>query len=141
MTPKQYLMQAFKLDDEINRLIDERGAIYSTLLGSQELKHDKVKGSPKNAVEDTYVRLAEYSKKIDEKIDQLVNLKLEISELIDKVPEQNLKTLLTKRYVELKRFEEIAVEMNYDIRWVYRLHGRALQVIDEENPGRFKTRH
>lgn len=141
MTPKQYLMQAFKLDDEINRLIDERGAIYSTLLGSQELKHDKVKGSSKNTTEDTYVRLAEYSEKIDEKIDELVNLKLEISEGIEKVPNQDLRAILSKRYIELKQFEKIAVDMNYDIRHIYRLHGHALQVFGDENEGLLKRCH
>lgn len=141
MRAKGYLKQAFDLDKEINRLIGERQAVFQTLLSAPARSADKIQVSAGNTTEKTYMKLLDYSNRIDEQIDKLVDLKIQISKLIKNVDDQKLRALLSKRYIELKRFEEIAVEMNYDIRHVYRLHGNALQVIEKENQEFFKRCH
>ncbi len=42
--------------------------------------------------------------------------------------------ILYKRYVEFKKFELIAVEMNYDYNWVKNLHGMALMNFETTYP-------
>jgi len=46
------------------------------------------------------------------------------------VESPELQTLLELRYLCFKTWEQIAVELHFDLRWVYRLHGRALDEID-----------
>lgn len=40
-------------------------------------------------------------------------------------------TLLELRYLCFKSWEQIAVDMGYDLRWLYRLHHRALNAVSE----------
>jgi hypothetical protein len=40
--------------------------------------------------------------------------------------------VLYKRYIECKRFELIAVEMNYDYDYVRKLHVKALEVFAQD---------
>lgn len=46
--------------------------------------------------------------------------------LIGKLKDERHKAILTARYIDGMRWEEIARAMHYDPRWVKELHGRAL---------------
>ena len=47
--------------------------------------------------------------------------------LIDSLPVPEYRTLLELRYLSGSKWEEIAEAMSMHVRWVYRMHGRALQ--------------
>ena len=53
----------------------------------------------------------------------------EIEEAINQVEDSTLRNILEMKYVNGKRWEVIAVECNYYIRHVYRLHEEALNLI------------
>lgn len=52
---------------------------------------------------------------------------------IDRQPSPQIQEILTRRYLSDEPFTEIATAMDYDLRWVYRLHARG--VGDEKKPG------
>lgn len=64
---------------------------------------------------------------INKDIDNLVDLKEEISQVIAGVEQTDLRMILEKRYLCFHSWEKIASEMFYDLRWLHRLHGRALE--------------
>ena len=68
-----------------------------------------------------------------EDIDKLIDLKQEIVSLIKQVKNPEYQTLLELRYLCFRTWEQIAVEMSYDLSWVHRLHKKAL--------GKIKTSH
>lgn len=68
----------------------------------------------------------EYEEELAKDIDNLVMLKREAMHLIDQINDANCIDVLYKRYFEYKKWEEIAVEMDYDYRTVLRIHGKAL---------------
>lgn len=51
----------------------------------------------------------------------------EIHDRIHKMQDGAEKEILIRRYLMGKTWEQIAVEMDYNYRWVLRLHGRALR--------------
>ena len=51
----------------------------------------------------------------------------EIHDRIHKMQDGAEKEVLIRRYLMGRTWEQIAVEMNYNYRWVLRLHGRALK--------------
>ena len=65
--------------------------------------------------------------KINEEVDQLVELKEQARTLIHRLTDERYKTVLTEYYLNHKTWEQVADCMNYDLRWVYRIHGRALK--------------
>ena len=50
--------------------------------------------------------------------------------LINRLDNTIYRTLLIARYINCKTWEQIADEMGYDLRWIYRLHGKALKAIE-----------
>lgn len=57
-----------------------------------------------------------------------VTVQKEILDAIDAMPTgETLKTILRYRYIHGKKWEEMAVIMDYTYQWVCELHGRALQ--------------
>lgn len=78
---------------------------------------------------DVVAKIVDLQAEINSDIDALVELKQEIGATIKAIPDTELQTILEKRYLCFQPWEEIAADMSYDIRWLYRLHGKALEEI------------
>ena len=76
-------------------------------------------------------RYADFAAQVDAQIDKLIDIKQEIAAVIAEVPDTTLRTLLTKRYLNFEKWEKIAVDLDRTLRWVMRLHGRALQAAEK----------
>lgn len=63
---------------------------------------------------------------LQQDIDRLVDLKKEIMAVVKAVDDMECQTLLELRYLCFKSWEQIAVDMGYNVRHVYRLHDEAL---------------
>ena len=63
-------------------------------------------------------------------IDRLVDLKREMVRLIKAVDYTEYQTLLELRYLCFKTWEQIAVDLNYSIHHLYKLHNAALDICD-----------
>ena len=66
---------------------------------------------------------------INRDIDSLVDLKREIVGVIKAVDNTECQTLLELRYLCFKSWEQIAVDMGYNVRHVYRLHDVAVSLV------------
>lgn len=71
----------------------------------------------------------------DREIDALVALKGEIRRAIRTVEDPTLRLLLEYRYIHGLTWEQTADRMSYNDRWVRRLHGKALEML-ETGPGK-----
>ena len=60
---------------------------------------------------------------IRDKLEFITEITLKINELED----NTLEVILRDRYLKCKCWEQIAVDLNYSIRHVYKLHGKALE--------------
>ena len=49
--------------------------------------------------------------------------------LIASVPDAVQREVLTRRYIIGQRWESIAIDMDYEVRHIYRLHGNALSIL------------
>ena len=61
----------------------------------------------------------------------LYMLKAQMYERIQRVPKPEYRTILIERYFNGKRWEEIAKAMYYDLRYLYSMHGLALEALDK----------
>ena len=75
-------------------------------------------------------KYTELAMQIDRRIDALIDTKAEILAAVERVEDATLRALLVNRYVNLMRWEYIAVKMDYDYRWIMRLHCRALDAFN-----------
>ncbi|WP_051221210.1 DUF1492 domain-containing protein [Eremococcus coleocola] len=127
MEVKEYLQQLFWMEDEVKDLINERILLNSNTLRVSKLKDVNVQSSQVRTVEDTYLSLIDFSIKIQQKSDELLNLKIQISSQIDEMHTPEYRRVLRYRYLMGFSWKKVAEMMGYDERHIYRIHGNALQ--------------
>ena len=76
-------------------------------------------------------KLADYEAELDRMIDKLVDMKRVILTQLEKLKDIDHYKVLKLRYVHCYTFERIATEMDYSIRNIWRIHGRALQAFEK----------
>lgn len=133
MTTKEWLSRGWKLDNEINALLSEQKRAFDIACGTTtRISDDKVQASRGNSAETKFINYLEYSKMIDDRIDELYAIKQEILKAINKLEDNTYRTLLIERYINFKTWENIAVDMNYCYKHiVHTLHPKSLKCIKE----------
>ena len=131
MTIKEYLSQAKFLDQRINSKIQQVASlnnlatkVTSTLTG---MPHNPNHAT--STMEETISKIVDFQAEINSDIDRLVDLKKALFTTIKAVGNTEYQTILEKRYLCFQSWEKISAEMGYDLRWLYRLHGKALDVV------------
>jgi hypothetical protein len=136
MNAKEYLSQAYRIDQRINSKLEQVMSLRD-LLGKANVT---LTGMPKtptpnpHSMEDIIVKMVDLESEINDDIDTLVDLKAEIMRCIKRVDNTEYQTLLELRYLCFKHWEEVAVEMGYSLRRLYELHDLALSEISFESP-------
>lgn len=59
------------------------------------------------------------------KYQQIIKCK-EITDRIEQLSDDDEKDVLTHRYIELMKWEDIAVKMGFSYKWVHKIHNKAL---------------
>lgn len=133
---KEYFAQIRKTDRLIQRLTSTVVTLRSSLTSqSYELNPDKVQTSgPKNTLEETVVKIVDLEADINSRIDELVQQKADAISRIRNISDHDQQNVLIARYVEGDKWERIAVDLNFSIAQVYRIHGAALLDFAEKNP-------
>ena len=131
ITVKEYLSQAKFLDPRINSKIQQVAALNDLATKATST----LTGMPRNpnhatsSMEDVIAKIIDLQAEINNDIDTLVDLKRSLSKTIKAVDSPEYQTVLEKRYLCFQSWEQIAVEMGYELRWLYRIHGKALEEV------------
>lgn len=134
MTAKEYLSrirrQNFILKQTEHELTEIRSDIL-TIRASSLAEH--VSGSKNSDVADKYIRLEQYMDKVNHEWDILINMRMEAKAMIKALPDPQQQAVLYARYINCKRWEDIASDMGYSWQGVFKLHGSALQSFEHMN--------
>lgn len=133
MTAKEYLSQAYWLDKIINNKLEQASNLREhATRATSRYTAERVSGtSDRCPMENAMVKLIDLENEINADIDKLVDLKQEINNIIANVSNNKYRLILEFRYIQGKAWEEIADELGYNIRWVFRMHGSALVEISK----------
>lgn len=127
MTAKEYLSQAYRLD----QCIDAKIAQVASLNDLATKCTATLTGMPRNpnrgssTMADAVCKIIDLQQEINEDIDRLVDLKREIVAVIKAVENTEYQILLEKRYLSFQTWEQIAVDMGYSIQHIYRIREKA----------------
>lgn len=133
MTAKEYLGQAYRLDQRINSKLQQVDSLRSLTQKITASYDGEVVSHTRNvtSLQDTIIRLMEAEEELTRQIDELVDLKMDIARLIDQVHNESFRLILEKRYLCFLQWDQIAAEMHYSRRWVLNKHDRAVEVVDK----------
>ena len=127
MTPKQHLRQL----RQINKRIDTQLEQVEQLRAMAEkitTNHDHAKARGRHdKMAETVAKMVDLQQKINNDIDKYIDLKADIIKGIEKIEQADYWQILTLRYQKYESWENIAKTLGYTERWIFTLHGRALQ--------------
>lgn len=125
---KVFLLKGRKLNYEVEQLKAARREALQLACGiSVDYSTEKVQTSTDNGMEKRFIAYSEYSRMLDEKVEELMAYRVKMLKLIKELSDSTYRTLLIARYINCKTWEKIAEDMGYDVRHVHRLHGAALR--------------
>ena len=126
----EYLKRYKDIDRRIQAKCDEKSVWMARATKITPTFSDMPKGGQQeNKLEATIEKITEIEGEIDSEIDKLLIVKSEVKAAIDTVPIERDRELLERRYIKGQKWEQIAIDMNYDYRYVLKLHGYALQKV------------
>ena len=128
MKIKEYLMQAYRIDQRINSKLEQIAALHDLATKAAVTYSDMPKSSNRSEskIEDAIIKIIDLEDEINKDIDRLVDLKTDITHLIKKLDSHEYQIILEQRYLCFKSWEQIAVDMGYSIQHTFRLHDAAL---------------
>ena len=129
MTAKEFLRRARSVD----RRVDEASERVERLRERLEAgRMSRLTGMPRGGSGDwtqTADRLIELEQAVNQRTRELVRWKLSAIDAIRQVEEPRLAEVLELYYIDGFTWEQVAQRMGVDVRWVYRLHGKALMMV------------
>jgi hypothetical protein len=133
MKAKEYLGQAYLLDQRINSQLEQLTALNELATKCTSTLSDMPKNPNRGGsrMADTVVKIVALEEEINRDVDVLVDLKMEVIGVIRSVEKKEYRVLLELRYLCFKSWEDIAAEMHYSVRWVHIMPSRALVAVDK----------
>jgi DNA-directed RNA polymerase specialized sigma subunit len=131
---KEYLQQIELYDAHIKNKLEEITSLRSMIMHiTSTLRPDggSPSGGASDKVGDTVAKIIDMEAEVNAAVDKFVNLKREISNLIDCIKDPDEIRLLHLRYFSYAQWEEIALKMGYTYRNVCYIHSRALQSVNK----------
>ena len=133
MTAKEYLNQLIAMDNAINRKQQRLATLRDVAMNTTPNYADEAvqRTREKNPLENIMSKIVDLDREIDEDIDALVDFKAEVWEKLDKIADGRYKRILWLRYADRKTWRYIALELNFTIRYIHKMHLKALAELDK----------
>ena len=132
MTAKDYLGQAYRLDQRINFSLEELARLKELSMSvSSSGFEEKYNGT--KTTDPPFVRyiakVIDLEHQIDQELEHLISLKQEVGNVIDKVINVDERMVLKYRYIHNFTWEQIGDELNVNSRTVRRWYSKAMNSV------------
>lgn len=130
---KEFLMQAYHIDIRINSKIDQISSLHDLATKATSTLSDMPGSATRNVhrMEDVILKIIELEEEIRGDMNNLIDLKQSIMKTIKKLKSVDFQAVLELRYLCMKQWEQIAVNMGYSLQHIFRLHDKALKDVWE----------
>ena len=128
MNAKDFLMRGINLERRVETIKDQIEHYKSLVNDCSVTYSDSPKSTASNyKLEDCTQKIMDLQEELCSTMADLVDVTCEIGKAIQKLDNYDYQDLLVKRYVLGKTWEKIAEDMNYELRYIHKLHGKALR--------------
>ncbi|MCC8013657.1 MAG: DUF1492 domain-containing protein [Eubacterium sp.] len=133
MTAKEYLGQAYRIDQRIKNKTEQLNSFRELAVNVSSTISDYPSKGTRNVhrLENTIVKIVDMENQIKADIDRLINLKIEITNAIASVNDEHCRMVLELHYLQFKSWTDIAFEMNYSPRQISRIKDKAHKQIEK----------
>lgn len=131
MKAKELLSELQNLDMDIQSRIDEINELEAGLLSSPKWSDVKVKSSQAKKVDDVYVQLITMKDEIEKDTNIIINRKLELGRMINKLTNPKHRTILRMTYINKGTADSICYDLKMSRTTYYRLKNEAISALEE----------
>lgn len=133
MTVKEYLQQIRDIDKQIDIDMQEAARLRSLAEQTgQIISPDLVRPTGSRNMEDAVAELVDLERRVIDNIHKMVCIKDEIKGVIDTLSSSDERHVLSYRYINGMKWEEMAVRLSYSWRQMHRIHSRALKSVEKK---------
>lgn len=129
MTAREYLSQMYRINEQIKEMQEEIAHLRALSEKATAAYGSAPSGGSQGGRENIIVKSMELEKAVLDGIMRILELRHTVIESISKVRQTECRMVLEKRYLHYKRWEQIAVDLNYSIDHIFYLHRKALRII------------
>ncbi len=128
---KEILKELQDLDMDIQSRIDEINELEAGLLSSPKWTEVKVKSSQTKKVDDVYVQLITMKDEIEKDTNVVINRKMELGRMINKLTNPKHRTILRMTYINKGTADSICYDLKMSRTTYYRLKNEAILALEE----------
>ena len=128
---KELLNELQNLDMDIQSRIDEINELEAGLLSSPKWKTEKTKGGQAERVDDVYAQLVIMKEAIEQDTNQVINRKLELGRLINKLKNPKHRAVLRMTYINKGTADSVCYDLKMSRTTYYRLKNDAVSALEE----------
>ena len=136
MTAKEYLNQTYRLNERINSNLRQLEALEERATSITVRLNPKVQGGTLNGTEQLIYNILELKERIKAETSEYIRTLEEIRQTISALKDPDESLLLTLRYIEFMKWEDIAETMNFSETQIFRIFKRALKKITVPDEGK-----
>ena len=131
MTTKEFLNQAYRIDQRINSKLEQIISLHALATKATSTLSDMPvsKTESQSKMAEIIAKIVDLEAEINRDIEKLIEIKQNIVSTIKKVQNPELQTLLELRYLCFRTWEQVALEMDYSIQHIFRIHDKALKSV------------
>lgn len=129
MTAKEYLEQVGNKEIYVRNLQKKIERLRKVLDSAGAVQYDTTKvrvTHTTDKINDLYAKMDEQQQLVDNLMIDLDEFKKKVSDEINQLDDERYKNILHQKYIEMKTWKEIAIDMSYNVRYLFRIHGAAL---------------
>ncbi|VTS32954.1 phage protein [Streptococcus porcinus] len=124
---KELLNELQNLDMDIQSRIDEINELEAGLLSSPKWTTDKVKGGQARKVDDVYSQLIVMKEAIEQDTNEVINRKLELGRLINKLKNPKSRSVLRMTYITKMYVDDICDKLAISKSSYYNMRKMAIE--------------
>ncbi len=133
MMNRKDLSRYYFLSKEIKEIEEKIESIRSNYISAAKVDDMPHSHNISNPQEQRALLLEKLTEKLEQKKSDALNEMFKIEDYLSHIEDIETRIIFNKRYVELKKWDKIALEMNMSIATVYRKHKSQLKVKYVEN--------
>lgn len=131
MKAKELLSELQNLDMDIQSRIDEINELEAGLLSSPKWSEVKVKGGQPRKIDDVYAQLITMKDAIEKDTNVIINRKLELGRMINKLTNPKHRTILRMSYINKMYVDDVCDKMEISRTTFYTWRNMAISELDE----------
>ena len=128
---KELLTELQSLDMDIQSRIDEINELEAGLLSSHKWTDVKVQSGQVRKIDDVYAQLITMKQEIERDIKEIIDRKLELSRLINKLSNPKYRTVLRMTYINKMYVDDICDKMEISRTTFYTWRGLAISELND----------